>query len=232
MINYSLALSRHYILCATRDIQFCFAIQIQRNEQSETKTQTKRRETYYKCTNSPAHVANLARGFRSPEHHHEESRRAQYTLADIRPPLLPHRGWIFHERIRQRKGGKDRRNRKKEGESDEGRKEGRRSKRSVESGGTRGIIRPSTPQTHLLLPLFSYPSRTLPRVTPLDHSRHSSYLLPSSALYLSLFSLYLSHSFDLVSRTSSLFNFTPCFDFTYRQMGLLTSFLQQQLCTQ
>lgn len=94
--------------------------------------------------------------------------------------------------------------------------------------------RPSTPQTHLLLPLFSYPSRTLPRVTPLDHSRHSSYLLPSSALYLSLFSLYLSRSFDLVSHTSSLFNFTPCFDFmrTAKWGYLLRSCSSKCVCTQ
>lgn len=93
----------------------------------------------------------------------------------------------------------------KEGKRRRRRKEGRRSKRSAESGGTRGIIRPSTPQAHPLPPLFSYPLHTLPRATPLDHSRHSSYLPPSSALHLSLFSLYLSRSFDLVSRTSSLF---------------------------
>lgn len=45
----------------------------------------------------------------------------------------------------------------KEGRRRRRRKEGRRSKRSAESGGTRGIIRPSTPQAHPLPPLFSYP---------------------------------------------------------------------------
>lgn len=97
----------------------------------------------------------------------------------------------------------------KEGRRERRRNEGRRSKRNAESGGTRGIIRPSTPQAHPLPPLFSYPLHTLPRATPLDHSRHSSYAPPptppSTALHLSLFPLYVSHSFDLVSRTSSLF---------------------------
>lgn len=93
----------------------------------------------------------------------------------------------------------------KEGRREQRRNEGRRSKRNAESGGTRGIIRPSTPQAHPLPPLFSYPLHTLPRATPLDHSRHSSYPPPSTALHLSLFPLYVSHSFDLVSRTSSLF---------------------------
>lgn len=80
----------------------------------------------------------------------------------------------------------------------EGRKGGkgrkRRSKRCTESGGTRGIIRPSVPQAHPSPPLFSYLPHTLPCTTPLDYSRHSSHPLP----------LHLSRSFDLVSRTPSL----------------------------
>lgn len=109
----------------------------------------------------------------------------------------------------------------KEGRRKRRRKEGRRSKRSAESRGTRGIIRPSTPQAHSLPPLFCYPLHPLPRATPLDHSRHSSYLPPSSTLPLSLFSLYFSRSsFDLVSRTSSLFTSRHRLH-AYRQMGLL-----------
>lgn len=63
------------------------------------------------------------------------------------------------------------------------------------SGGTRGIIRPSAPQAHLLPPLFSYPLHTLPCTTLLDHSRYS----PCSPL-----ALCSSRSFNLVSRTLSL----------------------------
>lgn len=122
--------------------------------------------------------------------------------------------------------------RSKEGKRRRRRKEGRRSKRSAESGGTRDIIRPSTPQAHPLPPLFSYPLLHSPHATPLDHSKHSSYLLPSSVLYLSLFSLYLSRSFDLVFRTSSLFtsrhDSTSCVS-PNRVYYLLR---WQQMCTQ
>lgn len=110
----------------------------------------------------------------------------------------------------------------KEGRRRRRRKEGRRSKRSAESGGTRGIIRPSTPQAHPLPPLFSYPLHTLPRATPLDHSRHSSYLPPSSALHLSLFSLSLVPSTLFLALRHSLLHAMPRLH-AYRQMGLLTS---------
>lgn len=103
----------------------------------------------------------------------------------------------------------------KEGRRKRRRKEGRRSKRSAESGGTRGIIRPSTPQAHPLLPLFSCPLHTLPRATPLDHSRHSSYLPPSSRPSpFSLLSLPLSLPFlrPCFSHFVTLY-FTPCLDF-------------------
>lgn len=214
MINYSLALSRHRIFCATHDTQFCLAIQIQRNEQSGTKRRIKRHGTYCKCTNSSAHVANLARGFRSPEHHHEESRRAQYTGRHSTALTSPSRAGVPRKDTIEKRRANGWMKESMEGRRKRRRKEGRRSKRNAESRGTRGIIRPSTPQAHSLPPPFSYPLHHLPRATPLDHSRHSSYLPPSSVLHLSLFSLYLS--FFLLRPCFShfvTFYFTPCLDF-------------------
>lgn len=115
--------------------------------------------------------------------------------------------------------------RSKEGRRKRRRKEGR-SKRSAESEGTRGIIRPSTPQAHPLPPLSSYPLHPLPRATPLDHSRHSSYLPPSSALHLSLFSL-LSLSLSFLRPCFSHFvtlYFTPCLDFMRTAKNGVTCF--------
>jgi len=68
---------------------------------------------------------------------------------------------------------------------------------------------PSAPlATPFLLPLAHSP-----RATPLDHSRHSSYLPPSSVLHLSLFSLYpFSFLRPCFSHFVTLY-LTPCLDF-------------------
>lgn len=204
MINYSLALSRHRILCATHDTQFCLAIQIQRNEQSGTKRRIKRHGTYCKCTNSSAHVANLARGFRSPEHHHEESRRAQYTgrhstaLASLSRAGVPRKDTI--EKRRANGGMKE----SMEGRRKRRRKEGRRSKRKVEE--PEASSDPRLPRRTPCHPLSLTPCTIflalLHQTTQgtLRTSRHPSSFIFLSSLFTSLFS-----SFDLVSRTSSLF---------------------------
>lgn len=228
VINYSLAMSRRRILCATRDTQFCLAIQIQHNEQSGTKGRTKRRETYCKCTNSPAHVANLARGFRSPEHHHEESRRAQYTGRHSTASTSPSRvGVLRKDTIEKR--GEGRRGRRKEGEGGEGRKE-------EEAKGAQKVEEPEASSDPRL------PRRTLatPFLLPPAHSSSRYSTRPLKALFVppailrpspfSLLSFPLSFLRPCFSHFVTLY-FTPYLDFMRTtKWGYLLR--QQQMCTQ
>lgn len=169
---------------------------------------------------APAHVANLARGFWSPEHHHEESKaslvhRQTFDRTHSRVDV-PRKGYD-----RERAGGPKGSMGGKERATKVGRKKERK-----ERGKWRNQRhpRPSTPQAHSLPPL----AHSLPRATPLDHSRHSSLAAPAP---FSLLSLHHTRSSDLVSRTSSLF--TSRLDFMRTaKWGYLFRSCIRQMCAQ
>lgn len=156
----------------------------QRGQSGDGNAREKDAKLIANARTAPAHVANLARGFWSPEHHHEESKAS-----------LVHRQTFdrTHSRVDVPRKGYDREKagglKGSMGGKEKTTKEERRSKRSAESGGTRGIASPTldSPGAHPLPPLFSYPlAHSLPRATPLDHSRHSSLAAPAPSLLRAL----------------------------------------------
>lgn len=211
MINYSLALSRHHILpCTAYDTQFCLAIYIQSNANNRGNGDTREKDAKLiaNARTAPAHVANLARGFWSPEHRHEESKaslvhRQTFDRTHSRVDV-PRKGYD-REKAGGPKGSMD----GKERATKVGRK-----KEQKERGKWRN-------QRHRI------PDSRLPRRAPchpvsltpcaLSSSRYSTRPLKalfasgsravSSAPFTFLSPLSLPHSFfrNLVSRTSSLF---------------------------